>query len=136
MIRSRYFSALGVLTLVLVAGCSGEDGDKTSSSGGSSSGGSSSGGSSSGGSTSSSGSSSSGGSTSSSGSVSPTEPTKKEMGAQCTESAQCKSDFCIFKSGGSIGMCTQTCADDLDCPGFDYKCVEVSDAPQKVCVPK
>jgi hypothetical protein len=58
------------------------------------------------------------------------------MGAQCKESADCKSDFCVFKSGGSLGMCTQTCSDDIDCPGLGYKCVNVSDAPQKVCVPE
>ncbi|MGZ5969079.1 MAG: hypothetical protein ACXWP4_15505 [Polyangiales bacterium] len=63
--------------------------------------------------------------------------TKKEYGAQCEKSADCKSDFCVFLSGGSsLGMCTQTCEDDIDCPGLDSKCVALSDAPQKVCVPK
>lgn len=134
------FTALAALTLSIGAGCGGSDDDKTgssggggSSSGGSSSGGSSSGGSSSGGSSSGGSSSGSSGSTSSS-SGSSTE--KKEMGAQCKESADCKSDFCVFKSGGSLGMCTQTCSDDIDCPGLGYKCVNVSDAPQKVCVPE
>lgn len=142
MIRFGSFitlAATAALALSTAAGCSGADDDKTSSSsGGSSSGGSSSGGSSSGGS--SSGGSSSGGSssgsTSSSSSSGSTSTEKKEMGAQCKESADCKSDFCVFKSGGSLGMCTQTCSDDIDCPGLGYKCVNVSDAPQKVCVPE
>jgi len=64
-------------------------------------------------------------------------PTKKKFGQQCTKSSDCESDFCVFLSGGSsLGMCTQTCDDDIDCPGFDNKCVKLSDAPQKVCVPK
>ena len=64
-------------------------------------------------------------------------PDKKPYGAQCSKSADCKSDFCVFLSGGSsLGMCTQTCEDDVDCPGLDNKCVALSDAPQKVCVPK
>lgn len=121
--RSVFGVAL-VLTSAALAGCSGSD--EGSSSGGSSSGtssSSSSGGSSSGTTSSSSASSSSGG-------------TKKEFGAQCKESAECKTDFCIFKNGGTIGMCTQTCDGEIDCPGLDNTCVNVSDAPQKVCVPK
>lgn len=141
MIRFGSFltlTSVAALALVIGTGCSGADDDKnSSSSGGSSSGGSSSGGSSSGGS--SSGGSSSGGSssgsTSSSSSSGSTTTQKKEMGAQCKDSSECKSDFCVFK-GGSIGMCTQTCSDDIDCPGLGYKCVNVSDAPQKVCVPE
>lgn len=130
MIRFGSFIALAAVALSITAGCSGADDDKTSSSGGgSSSGGSSSGGSSSGG-------SSSGSTSSSSSSSGSTQTEKKEMGAQCKASADCKSDFCVFKGGGSIGMCTQTCSDDIDCPGLGYKCVNVSDAPQKVCVPE
>jgi hypothetical protein len=59
----------------------------------------------------------------------------KEYGAQCKASSECESDFCVFRSG-SIGMCTQNCEDDIDCPGLGSKCVRLSDAPQKVCVPK
>jgi hypothetical protein len=33
-------------------------------------------------------------------------------------------------------MCTQNCDGDIDCPGLDSTCVRLSDAPQKVCVPK
>jgi hypothetical protein len=62
---------------------------------------------------------------------------KKEFGAQCEKSADCQSDFCVFLTGGSsLGMCTQTCSDDIDCPGLGNQCVALSDAPQKVCVPK
>ncbi len=42
----------------------------------------------------------------------------------------------MFSGGGSLGMCTQTCDGDIDCPGLGYECVRLSDAPQKVCVPK
>jgi hypothetical protein len=63
--------------------------------------------------------------------------TKKAFGEQCTQSADCKSDFCVFlKGGSSLGMCTQTCEGDIDCPGLENQCVALSDAPQKVCVPK
>lgn len=70
-------------------------------------------------------------------STKPSEPTKKAFGAQCSSSADCESDFCVFLSGGgSLGMCTTTCEGDLDCPGFDNRCVRLSDAPQKICAPK
>lgn len=134
--RVRFVSLFLLAAVVAVTGCSSADDEKSpggSSSGGSSSGGSSSGGSSSGGS--SSGGSSSGGSSGTS--QAPTEPAKKPMGAQCERSADCESDFCVFLSGGgSLGMCTQTCGDTIDCPGLDYECVALSDAPQKVCVPR
>ena len=66
-----------------------------------------------------------------------TSASKKKFGQQCAKSADCESDFCVFLSGGSsLGMCTKTCEDDIDCPGLDNKCVALSDAPQKVCVPK
>ena len=48
----------------------------------------------------------------------------------------CKSDFCVFSGGGSLGMCTQTCEGDIDCPELGQKCVRLEDAPQKVCVPE
>src|SRR5258708_572021 len=70
----------------------------------------------------------------------PTTPpadTNKKFGEQCEKSAQCASKFCVFiKGGASLGMCTKTCGDDIDCPGLDNKCVRLSDAPQKVCIPK
>lgn len=132
------FTALAALTLSIAAGCGGSDDDDTKSSGGggSSSGGGSSGGGSSGGSSSGGGSSGTGSSSSGSSTSGSNEPKKKALGAQCRESADCESDFCVFKGGGSIGMCTQTCDDDIDCPGLGYQCVNVADAPQKVCVPQ
>lgn len=135
MIRCGVFITFSAITLALAAGCGGTDDGETGSSsgggGGSSSGGSSSGGSSSGGSSSGSTSSSS----SSSGTSSPTEPEKKDNGGQCEKSADCKSDFCVFSGGGSLGMCTETCDDDIDCD-LGQKCVRLNDAPQKVCVPE
>jgi hypothetical protein len=65
----------------------------------------------------------------------PTEPKKKSYGSQCKDSSECESDFCVFQ-GGSIGMCTKSCEDNIDCPGLGQKCVKVADAPQKVCVPE
>lgn len=65
----------------------------------------------------------------------PTEPSKKKNGAQCKESADCESDFCVFRSGGSLGMCTKTCSDDIDCD-LGERCVQLGDAPQKACVPE
>lgn len=62
-------------------------------------------------------------------------PLKKKDGAQCKESGDCESDFCVFKSGGTLGMCTQTCDDDIDCE-LGSKCVRLGDAPQKACVPE
>jgi hypothetical protein len=137
----RMFRVLVVgLTTAFLAACSGGD-EPTSSSGGSSGNGSSSGGSSGNGSSSggsSSGGSSSGGSSSggSSSGGSSSGGSKKAYGAQCKASADCESDFCVFRSGGSLGMCTQTCEDDIDCPGLGSQCATLNDAPQKVCVPK
>lgn len=62
-------------------------------------------------------------------------PSKKDDGAQCKESSECKSDFCVFKNGGSLGMCTKTCEDDINC-SLGEKCVSLGDAPQKACVPE
>ncbi len=139
MVRS-FFVAVLVASSFLFA-CSGSDGD-----------GNSSGGNTNGGTSGSSGNNKTGGSSGktggSSGETTETEepggentsggtPTtsKKAYGSQCKESAECESDFCVFQ-GGSIGMCTQTCEDTIDCPGLGQKCVKVSDAPQKVCVPE
>lgn len=65
----------------------------------------------------------------------PSKSSKKADGAQCKQSADCESDFCVFKSGGSLGMCTKTCEDNIDC-GLGEKCVSLGDAPQKACVPE
>ena len=65
----------------------------------------------------------------------PTNPTKKANGAQCTKSADCESDFCVFNTGGSLGMCTKTCSDNIDCD-LGERCVKLGDAPQKACVPE
>jgi hypothetical protein len=107
MVMRSVFGVMVVTACAVLAGCSGSD--EGGSSSGTTSGGTTSGG---------------------------TTTEKKEFGAQCKESADCKSDFCIFRTGGSIGMCTQTCDDDIDCPGLGNTCVKVADAPQKVCVPK
>lgn len=61
--------------------------------------------------------------------------TKKADGGQCKASADCASDFCVFKGNGSLGMCTRTCDGDIDC-SLGSKCARLSDAPQKVCVPE
>ena len=64
----------------------------------------------------------------------PSKPSKKANGAQCQESADCESDFCVFRNGGSsVGMCTTTCDSDLDCE-FQWKCVNTNGL-QKVCIP-
>lgn len=66
----------------------------------------------------------------------PSSPKKKANGAQCESSADCESDFCVFRSGGSnLGMCTNTCGSDLDCD-LGQVCVQLGDAPQKACVPE
>ena len=59
---------------------------------------------------------------------------KKDNGGQCKDSADCKSDFCVFQGNG-LGMCTTTCDGDIDCD-LSWKCVKLSNAPQKVCVPE
>jgi hypothetical protein len=136
------FGVMVVTACAVLTGCSGSDEGGSSSgttSGGTTSGGTTSGGTTSGGTTSggtTSGGTTSGGTTSGGTTSGGTTTEKKEFGAQCKESADCKSDFCIFRTGGSIGMCTQTCDDDIDCPGLGNTCVKVADAPQKVCVPK
>ena len=61
-------------------------------------------------------------------------PSKKGNGAQCSESADCESDFCVFQ-GGRLGMCTTTCDGNIDCD-LGWTCVKLSDAPQKVCAPE
>ena len=61
-------------------------------------------------------------------------PSKKDNGGQCEESADCKSDFCVFQGNG-LGMCTTTCDGDIDCD-LSWRCVKLSNAPQKVCVPE
>ncbi|HVM69752.1 MAG TPA: hypothetical protein VM204_07955 [Gaiellaceae bacterium] len=64
----------------------------------------------------------------------PTPSKKKQNGGQCEESADCESDFCVFQGDG-LGMCTATCSDDIDC-SLGERCVKLSNAPQKACVPE
>lgn len=67
---------------------------------------------------------------------SPTDPpatSKKKNGAQCKDSADCESDFCVFQGSG-LGMCTTTCDSNIDCD-LGHNCVKLGNAPQKVCVP-
>lgn len=64
----------------------------------------------------------------------PQTPAKKKNGAQCAESDDCESDFCVFQGSG-LGMCTTTCDGDIDCD-LSWKCVKLSNAPQKVCAPE
>ncbi|MCA9516894.1 MAG: hypothetical protein KC635_18255 [Myxococcales bacterium] len=61
----------------------------------------------------------------------------RDLGAACTQGAQCRSGACLSASGGAGGYCTVACGDDDYCPylgscvvsGADRDCLEVCFAP-------